>query len=75
MTLYFYGVQAQRRPNTENKPEVRGKNEEIIAANAIKGVEQEFFQAGMNDYVTKPIELKKLSLAMEPFATRLGSRR
>ena len=24
--------------NTENKPEVRGKNEEIIAANAIKGV-------------------------------------
>ncbi|MCR4893084.1 MAG: response regulator [Lachnospiraceae bacterium] len=32
-----------------------------LTANAIKGVEQEFFRAGMNDCVTKPINLKHLA--------------
>ncbi len=31
-----------------------------LTANAIKGMETEFLNAGMNDYLTKPIELKRL---------------
>ncbi len=36
-----------------------------LTANAIKGVEEEFLNAGMNDYLTKPIELKRLMEVME----------
>ena len=35
-----------------------------LTANAIKGVEAEFLNAGMNDYLTKPIELKRLEEIM-----------
>ncbi len=35
-----------------------------LTANAIKGVETEFLNAGMNDYLTKPIELKRLEEIM-----------
>ncbi len=31
-----------------------------LTANAIKGMEEEFLNAGMNDYLTKPIELRRL---------------
>nr|MCR4740356.1 response regulator [Lachnospiraceae bacterium] len=36
-----------------------------LTANAIKGVEEEFLNAGMNDYLSKPIELKRLMEVME----------
>jgi len=36
-----------------------------LTANAIKGVEEEFLNAGMNDYLTKPIELKRLMEVMD----------
>ena len=36
-----------------------------LTANAIKGVEKEFLEAGMNDFITKPIELKRLMEIME----------
>lgn len=36
-----------------------------LTANAIKGVEEEFMNAGMNDYLTKPIELKRLEEVMD----------
>ncbi len=36
-----------------------------LTANAIKGVEEEFLNAGMNDYLTKPIDLKRLMEVME----------
>lgn len=36
-----------------------------LTANAIKGVEKEFIEAGMNDFITKPIELKRLMEIME----------
>ena len=36
-----------------------------LTANAIKGVEAEFLNAGMNDYLTKPIELKRLEEIMD----------
>lgn len=32
-----------------------------LTANAIKGVEQTFYDAGMNDFLAKPIELKRLA--------------
>ena len=35
-----------------------------LTANAIKGVDRQFLDAGMNDYVSKPIELKALARAM-----------
>lgn len=43
------------------------KNVPIVAltANAIKGVEELFRQAGMNDFLPKPIDVKKLNLVMK----------
>jgi PAS domain S-box-containing protein len=36
-----------------------------LTANAMKGDEQKYREAGMNDYVTKPIESEKLAAAMQ----------
>ena len=46
--------------------EEKGKRMPIVAltANAIKGVEQTFYEAGMDDFVAKPIELKRFSAVM-----------
>lgn len=48
---------------------IRGMNEEYtdqvpivaLSANAVKGMEQEFFTAGMNDFLPKPIEVARMS--------------
>ncbi len=49
----------------ENVP--RAKTVPIVAltANAIKGVEKGFFAAGMNDFLTKPIELKRMAQILD----------
>jgi len=46
--------------------ESKGKRMPIIAltANAIKGVEETFYEAGMDDFVAKPIELKRFAAVM-----------
>ena len=36
-----------------------------LTANAIKGVERQFKEAGMNDYISKPIHMKQLSDILE----------
>ncbi|XME01232.1 ATP-binding protein [Lachnospiraceae bacterium C1.1] len=45
----------------------RSKEVPIVAltANAIKGVEKGFFAAGMNDFMTKPIELKRMAQILD----------
>ncbi len=45
----------------------RAKSVPIVAltANAIKGVEKGFFAAGMNDFLTKPIELKRMAQILD----------
>ena len=48
---------------------IRGMNEEYtdrvpiiaLSANAVKGMEQEFYTAGMNDFLPKPIEVARMS--------------
>jgi len=48
---------------------IRGMNEEYtdhlpivaLSANAVKGMEQEFYTAGMNDFLPKPIEVARLN--------------
>jgi PAS domain S-box-containing protein len=58
------GVTATRRIR-----ELDGPQSEIpiiaLTANAMKGDEQKYREAGMNDYVTKPIESEKLAAAMQ----------
>lgn len=41
-----------------------------ITANALKGEEIRCFEAGMNDYLAKPIELKKLQALLEKWLTK-----
>lgn len=36
-------------------------------ANAVKGIEKEYFAAGMNDFIAKPIEFDKLLLILKKF--------
>lgn len=54
------GIEATRRIRTLN--EYCEKELVIIAlsANAVSGMEQQFLDAGMNDFLSKPIEAKKL---------------
>lgn len=35
-----------------------------LTANAIKGIEELFYQAGMNDFIPKPIDIQKLNTVM-----------
>ncbi len=59
------GVETTDRIRKSGLP--RSKDITIVAltANAIKGVEKQFKEAGMNDFLSKPIELKKLRLILD----------
>ena len=41
-----------------------------LTANAIKGVEQQFLAAGMNDYLPKPIRVEQLQMLLEKWLPR-----
>lgn len=59
------GIEATRLIRQNDK---KGKNGLIIVAltaNAIKGVEQEFLAAGMDGFLSKPINLRELAATME----------
>ncbi|MBR5420802.1 MAG: response regulator [Lachnospiraceae bacterium] len=41
-----------------------------ISANAIQGVEQQFLDAGMNDYISKPIRVEQLAIILKRWLPR-----
>lgn len=61
MMPFMDGVEATKR--IRELPSEYAKKIPIIAltANAIKGVEEQFRQAGMNDYISKPIIVQELN--------------
>lgn len=54
------GVETTDKIRKSRLPRCRDITIVALTANAIKGVEKKFTEAGMNDFLSKPIELKKL---------------
>lgn len=59
------GIEATALIRRMNVPHAADVPIVALTANAIKGVEKQFLDAGMNDYVSKPIELKALARVMD----------
>ena len=38
-----------------------------LTADAVQGVKEEFLEAGMNDFISKPINMKEISTALRRF--------
>ena len=58
---YMDGVEATRKIRLLNSNYARQVPIVALTANAIKGVEQQFLDSGMNDYLPKPIRIELLS--------------
>ena len=61
MMPYMDGVEATRKIRLLNSNYARTVPIVALTANAIKGVEQQFLDAGMNDYLPKPIRIEVLA--------------
>ena len=57
------GIEATRRILTEF-PEHRCPTIIAMTANALEGDKQECLDAGMHDYITKPVKIEKLAQAL-----------
>ena len=60
MMPYMDGVEATRKIRLLNSNYARQVPIVALTANAIKGVEQQFLDSGMNDYLPKPIRIEML---------------
>ena len=60
MMPYMDGVEATRKIRLLNSNYARQVPIIALTANAIKGVEQQFLDSGMNDYLPKPIRIEML---------------
>ena len=60
MMPYMDGVEATRKIRLLNSNYARQVPIVALTANAIKGVEQQFLDSGMNDYLPKPIRVEML---------------
>jgi CheY-like chemotaxis protein len=61
MMPFLDGVEAAKRIRALDTPYARDIPIIALTANAIKGVEKQFKEAGMNDYVFKPIHIDRLN--------------
>jgi PAS domain S-box-containing protein len=62
------GLQATRRIRDLEKLKVYSTPIIAMTANALKGDREKCLEAGMNDYITKPIEIKELKTLVEKWA-------
>ncbi|MGK5090125.1 ATP-binding protein [Bdellovibrionota bacterium FG-2] len=58
------GYEATREMRKSSHPEIRNLPVVALTANAVKGDDQQCFDAGMNDYLTKPIKRDVLSFTI-----------
>ena len=61
MMPFLDGVEAAKKIRALDTPYARDIPIIALTANAIKGVEKQFKEAGMNDYVFKPIHIDRLN--------------
>ncbi len=61
MMPFLDGVEAAKKIRALDTPYARDIPIIALTANAIKGVEKQFKEAGMNDYVFKPIHIERLN--------------
>lgn len=61
MMPFMDGIEATQKIRAIDTEYARELPIVALTANAIKGVEKQFRQAGMNDYISKPIHMKQLS--------------
>ena len=59
------GVEATRQIRSLNSQYAKDIPIVALTANAIKGVEKQFKEAGMNDYLAKPIHMNQLSAILQ----------
>jgi CheY-like chemotaxis protein len=77
--LIFMDVQMPFKDGLEATRQIRlleGDQPVIIAmtANTLQGDREECLEAGMDDYISKPVKLEMLMERLEVWATRVGSK-
>lgn len=63
------GIETTRHIRAHTQPEISGIPIIALTAHAIKGDRERFLGAGMDDYVSKPVDGKKLLTIMEQLST------
>ncbi|MFZ5812964.1 MAG: ATP-binding protein, partial [Thermodesulfobacteriota bacterium] len=58
------GLEAARRIRNSTRPEVAGLFVAAVTAHALRGDREHFLEAGMDDYIAKPVELEALCTAL-----------
>jgi signal transduction histidine kinase/DNA-binding response OmpR family regulator len=69
------GFELAQRIRAEEKPDVVRQKIIAITANALQGEAERCLNAGMDHYLSKPLELSKLAAAMEKWLPRAGRMR
>ena len=61
------GIEAARKIRASDKAHNRAVPIIALSANAVSGAKEMFIEAGMNDFVSKPIDAEKLNLTLRTF--------